>query len=241
MHSSSNTPKNSPKQERLSNASPKLSRSHANDDVASSSNPNRLFTPTYEPLLKLISESGLTGPIIIAEDTPGCARAIFQLIYNFLKEREIKVKPACETKHVDLKQLSQTTQTFLKGDNSHIDIIWAQNGNEVLEAIRRLKEIDLEPILCIFDDLMPQKKGSEAVKELHAEKFEGPIYMCSSSLDPTSELDVEGYLQKPVNKNQLENLLKKVIEEDKAKQEKQIEENAEEARRAMASLRKQSW
>lgn len=233
MQSSSNSPKNSPKTDRINNASPKLSRPHANDDIAGSSNPNRLFSSTPEQLLKLIPELGLTGPIIIAEDTYGCAKTIFQLLYNFLKEYKMKVTPASETKYVDLKQLSQVSQAFLNGDHSPIDIIWAKNGNEILKAIRLLKARDIKPILCIFDDVMPEKKGSDAVKELNAEGFEGIIYMCSSSLDPSSELVVEGYLQKPVKKDEIESLLKTVIE-------RQIEENIE-AKRMAISNRKRSW
>ena len=83
----------------------------------------------------------------------------------------------------------------------------ASDGQEVVDAVHRAAGREA-PDLLLLDAMMPRKSGIEALRELRAEGVETPALIVSAHQDagdagsPT-ELEVSGYVTKPIDFDQL--------------------------------------
>ena len=79
----------------------------------------------------------------------------------------------------------------------------ANDGQEVMDAIHAAPESDAHELL-LLDAMMPRKSGIEALRELRAEGLDTPALMVSAhqnagDADAPTELEVSGYVTKPID------------------------------------------
>jgi DNA-binding response OmpR family regulator len=79
----------------------------------------------------------------------------------------------------------------------------ANDGQEVMDAIHAAGEGD-SPDLLLLDAMMPRKSGIEALRELRGEGVETPALIVSAhqdagDADAPTELEVSGYVTKPID------------------------------------------
>jgi two-component system chemotaxis response regulator CheY len=83
----------------------------------------------------------------------------------------------------------------------------AADGQEVID---RLSGSGEPPDLLLLDAMMPRKSGIDALRELRAAGVEIPALIVSAHQDPgdadaPTDLDVSGYLNKPIDFDRLLN------------------------------------
>jgi two-component system, OmpR family, response regulator MprA len=79
----------------------------------------------------------------------------------------------------------------------------ASDGQEVMDAFHARPEGD-SPDLLLLDAMMPRKSGIEALRELRAEGVQTPALIVSAhqdagDADSPTELEVSGYVTKPID------------------------------------------
>lgn len=106
---------------------------------------------------------------------------------------------------------------IMLGATSH-RLVFASNGEEVMEIVT--KKV---PDLLVLDLLMPKKDGFEVIKELKAEPRYSkiPILILTSVKREASErryeletglaLDVDDYIEKPVNPGEFMHRVEKIL------------------------------
>ena len=82
----------------------------------------------------------------------------------------------------------------------------ATDGQEVMDAFHAAGEA--VPDLLLLDAMMPRKSGIEALRELRAEGVETPALIVSAhqdagDADAAGELEVSGYIHKPIDFDRL--------------------------------------
>lgn len=110
------------------------------------------------------------------------------------------------------------TLKFMLDDTSH-NLDFARDGEEVMEKIR-----EEPPDLLVLDLLMPKKNGFEVIKELEEDTSRPriPILILTSVKEKASErryeletglsLDVEDYIEKPVDPSDFTHRVEKILE-----------------------------
>jgi len=89
-------------------------------------------------------------------------------------------------------------------------VLVATNGVECLEQVKYQK-----PDLLITDIQMPKKDGIECIEEIRSEDFKLPIIVISAYSDDVyllkaANLNIQGYLLKPLDMEELEHTLTKI-------------------------------
>jgi DNA-binding response OmpR family regulator len=87
------------------------------------------------------------------------------------------------------------------------DVETAVDGQEVVDAVHGAAGAE-RPDLLLLDAMMPRKSGIEALRELRAEGVDTPVLIVSAhqdagDADSPSELEVSGYVTKPIDFDQL--------------------------------------
>jgi DNA-binding response OmpR family regulator len=87
------------------------------------------------------------------------------------------------------------------------DVETAVDGQEVVDAVHGAPGGEA-PDLLLLDAMMPRKSGIEALRELRAEGVDTPVLIVSAhqdagDADSPSELEVSGYVTKPIDFDQL--------------------------------------
>ena len=94
------------------------------------------------------------------------------------------------------------------------EVSTATDGQEVMDLMHTTSEAD-SPELLLLDAMMPRKSGIEALRELRAEGVDTPVLIVSAHQDagdadaPTA-LEVSGYIDKPIDFDQLFVSIKKL-------------------------------
>lgn len=98
----------------------------------------------------------------------------------------------------------------------NFDVVFANNGEEAIEFLAEDSYFDL----IITDIMMPYMTGFDLVKKLkgYAETRNIPVIATSAFHDwhkarEDHELDVDGFVPKPVKKEMLQNELKRIFKE----------------------------
>lgn len=81
------------------------------------------------------------------------------------------------------------------------DVLSATDGQEVIDLVKRE---GLEPDLLLLDAMMPRKSGIDALRELRGAGVTTPALIVSAHQNrddagAPSELEVSGYLPKPID------------------------------------------
>lgn len=110
----------------------------------------------------------------------------------------------------DDKFTNEVVSTMLKRRVEHLFV--AENGRDGLELYKKEK-----PDLIITDSTMPYMSGIEMVKEMRKEDKEVIIYMVTAHedgvfLEKVKEIGVNGYIIKPIDKDNIQIVLESVAE-----------------------------
>jgi two-component system alkaline phosphatase synthesis response regulator PhoP len=86
------------------------------------------------------------------------------------------------------------------------EVVTANDGQEVMDAMHAAQSV--HPDLLLLDAMMPRKSGIEALRELRAEGVDTPALIVSAhqdagDADSPSELEVSGYVTKPIDFDRL--------------------------------------
>ncbi len=92
------------------------------------------------------------------------------------------------------------------------DIIWAKNGDEVLDIFEKNKNIDL----ILLDIKMPVKDGIETAMEIRKSNYNIPIiaqtaYAQNGDKERIIIAGFNNYIAKPIQKNDLFKVISKYI------------------------------
>jgi len=121
----------------------------------------------------------------------------------------------------DDPDIREALKIMLKGTSHHL--VFAANGEEVMESITQQL-----PDLLVLDLLMPKKDGFEVIKELKADPRYSkiPILILTSVKKEASErryeletglaLDVDDYVEKPVNPGDFIHRVEKILNRARA-------------------------
>jgi CheY-like chemotaxis protein len=98
-------------------------------------------------------------------------------------------------------------------EQTNAKLIWAKNGIEVLDIIRKIKDIDI----ILMDIRMPEKDGLTATKEIRLEKNNIPIiaqtaYALSEDKSKCLKAGCNDYLTKPINNDTLLSTIDKYLQ-----------------------------
>ena len=102
-------------------------------------------------------------------------------------------------------------QTRLEMEGYEVET--ANDGQEVMDAMHAAEETS--PDLLLLDAMMPRKSGIEALRELRAEGVETPALIVSAhqdagDADSATELEVSGYVTKPIDFDRLFSSIKEL-------------------------------
>ena len=102
-------------------------------------------------------------------------------------------------------------QTRLEMEGYEVET--ANDGQEVMDAMHAAE--GASPDLLLLDAMMPRKSGIEALRELRAEGVETPALIVSAhqdagDADSATELEVSGYVTKPIDFERLFNSIKEL-------------------------------
>ena len=123
----------------------------------------------------------------------------------------------------DDPDVREALKIMLEGTSHHL--IFAANGEEVMQSIA-----EQTPHLLVLDLLMPKKDGFEVIKELKADPRYSkiPILILTSVKKEASErryeletglaLDVDDYVEKPINPRDFIHRVEKILTRAKANQ-----------------------
>jgi len=94
----------------------------------------------------------------------------------------------------------------------------ADNGKECLSAI-----MTMHPDVVLIDLLMPEMDGIETIDQLKREGFEGQFVMISQIVNKEMvgeayKKGVEFFIHKPINRIEVQSILKKIVEQCKLKE-----------------------
>ena len=99
-------------------------------------------------------------------------------------------------------------QTRLEMEGYEVET--ANDGQEVMDAMHAMHAAaeGATPDLLLLDAMMPRKSGIEALRELRAEGVETPALIVSAhqdagDADSATELEVSGYVTKPIDFDRL--------------------------------------
>ena len=88
----------------------------------------------------------------------------------------------------------------------------AEDGSEAVDLA-----LDLQPDLVMIDLLMPELDGIETIKKLRKSGYQGSFVLLSKITDKTMvreayQVGVEFYIHKPINKEEVSHVIKKVLQ-----------------------------
>ncbi len=178
-----------------------------------------LFLTITKNLIKLL------GGDIRAESTPGQG-AVFYITLPF-KEVEYHEPPAPPgTRMVQAGERNWSEKTVLIAEDvesnfiylqellrpSGVKLIWAKNGHEAVEKVKKHRKIDL----ILMDILMPEMDGYEAARIIKSINTGIPIiaqtaYSLESERDKTRARNFDDYLIKPIWSPQLISAMEKYL------------------------------
>ena len=95
---------------------------------------------------------------------------------------------------------------------SCVKLVWAKNGKEAVENVKRNKHINL----VLMDILMPELDGYEATREIKNIRQDLPViaqtaYSLESENEQTREAQFDDYLIKPIWSPQLKHVIEKYL------------------------------
>ena len=93
-----------------------------------------------------------------------------------------------------------------------VETVTATSAKEGLKIIDETKDFDL----IVLDEMMPEMTGSEMMQILKEQEYDKPIIVLTADAESESEdkylsRGFDDYLKKPIEKRELENILKKFL------------------------------
>ena len=182
-----------------------------------------------ETLVADLRRAGMSVPAIVMSSTPNAAskdtenvlhlqntamrQSLVGLIHDLCPPKEVPLRKMRVLAADDNRTNRLVVEKMLKSLN--IDLLFATDGNEAVAAYQ-----EFSPDLIFMDISMPNKDGKEATRDIRSLETGPPIPICAvtahameGDADPLREAGLDHYLTKPVRKEALFSLIKKVMPE----------------------------